>query len=92
MGLSTLKKQILANPEAKAEYEKLAPEYELMRAMIDARLKLNLTQQELANKIGIDRTNISKLENGKLNPSIATLQKIADGMGMKLKLEFVPKY
>lgn len=53
--------------------------------------KTNLTQQQLADKIGINRADISKLENGKSNPTIALLQRIAEGMDMTLKVEFVPK-
>ncbi len=91
MKFNDFKEELLKSPEAKAEYDRLAPEYEIISAIVNARIKLNLTQQQLADRIGIDRTNISKLENGKLNPTISTLQKIAKGMNMNLKLELVPK-
>ncbi len=45
----------------------------------------------MAEKTGIAQTEISKLESGKRNPSIKLLQRLADGMGMVLKVTFVPK-
>lgn len=51
---------------------------------------VTITQKELAAKTGIAQGDISKLENGSANPSLKTLQRLAAGMGMRLKLEFVP--
>ena len=50
-----------------------------------------LTQKELAERTGIAQGDISKLENGNANPSIRTLQRLANGMGMTLKVEFIPR-
>lgn len=50
----------------------------------------NLTQKELAKRTGIDQADISKLENGTRNPSLKLLKRLAHGMGMQLKIEFVP--
>jgi transcriptional regulator with XRE-family HTH domain len=58
--------------------------------MIDARKQSGLTQKELAERTGINQADISKLENGTANPSIRTLRRLADGMGMKMKLVFEP--
>ena len=49
-----------------------------------------MTQKDLAEKTGITQSDISRLENGSANPSLKTLQRLAKGMGMNLKLEFVP--
>ena len=51
----------------------------------------NLTQEQLAQVTGINQANISRLENGTANPSLRTLKRLAEGMGMELKLEFVPR-
>ena len=59
--------------------------------MLDARKLQNLTQEELAEKTGIDQADISKLENGTRNPTINLLKRLAEGLGMDLKIEFVPK-
>lgn len=80
----------LKNPNLKKEYDALDAEFSIIQAMIDARKASGLTQKDLAEKTGIAQGDISKLENGSANPSLRTLQRLADGMGMKLKLEFVP--
>ena len=51
----------------------------------------DMTQKELAERTGINQADISKLENGTRNPSVNLLKRLADGMGMVLKIEFVPK-
>ena len=63
----------------------------MIRALIDARTAKQLTQKQLAEKTGIHQADISKIENGTRNPSINLLKRLADGMDMVLKIEFVPK-
>ena len=84
-----LKKQLLQNDEVKTEYERLEPEYQVIRAIVAARQEQNLTQQELADRTGIDRSDISKLENGSANPSLRTLKRLAAGLGMQLQINFI---
>ena len=80
----------LKDPDFKKEWDDIQPEMDVIRAMIDARIEQNLTQKELAARTGIDQADISKLENGTKNPSLKLLKKLAAGMGMQLKIEFVP--
>ena len=79
------------DPELKAAYETLAPEYNIIQAMIDARKEQNLTQKELSEITGITQADISRIENGTRNPSISMVQRLADGLGMRLVVQFVPK-
>ncbi len=79
----------LKDENFKKEYDALRPEMAIIQAMIDARKDSGMTQKELSEKTGINQADISKLENGTANPSLRTLQRLADGMGMVLKLEFV---
>ena len=81
----------LQDDEFRKEWEDIQPEMDVIRAMVDARISQNLTQKELAERAGINQADISKLENGTRNPSLKLLKRLADGMGMTLKLEFVPK-
>lgn len=81
----------LQDEEFKKEYENMQPEFDVIRAIVDARISQNLTQKELAEKTGINQADISKLENGTRNPSIKLLKRLAEGMDMVLKIEFVPK-
>ena len=83
-------KEQLKDPEIKAEYEALEPEFAIIQAMIDARKLKGITQKELSERTGIAQGDISKLENGNGNPSIKTLQRLAAAMDMSLKIEFVP--
>lgn len=80
----------LKDDEFKKEYDALDAEFSIIQAMLDARKAAGMTQKDLADRTGIAQADISKLENGNANPSLRTLQRLADGMGMKLKVEFVP--
>lgn len=51
-----------------------------------ARLKKQLTQFELSNKIDIDQADLSKIENGKLCPSLSTIKRIAKGLNTKITI------
>ena len=66
------------------------PETEVIRAILEARIEQNITQKELARRTGIDQGDISKLEYGARNPSLKLLKRLAKGLNMKLKIEFVP--
>ena len=85
-----LEKQ-LKDEEFRKEYEAIQPEMDVIRAIVDARVSQNLTQKELAERTGINQADISKIENGTRNPSLNLLKRLADGMGMVLKIEFIPK-
>lgn len=85
-----LEKQ-LKDDEFRKEYEAIQPEMDVIRAIVDARASQNLTQKELAERTGINQADISKIENGTRNPSLNLLKRLADGMGMALKIEFIPK-
>ena len=75
----------------KEEYEKLQPKFDIIRAMVDARTSQDMTQKELSERTGINQADISKLENGTRNPTVNLLKRLAEGMGMTLKIEFIPK-
>jgi predicted transcriptional regulator len=73
----------------KKEWDALEPEFSLMQAIIDARNAEGMTQKELSVRSGIAQGDISKIESGNANPSIRTLNRIANAMGKKLRIEFV---
>ena len=85
------KKQQMQDPELVREYEAIQPEMDVIRAIVNARTSQNLTQNELAKRTGINQADISKLENGTRNPSVNLLKRLAEGMGLSLKIEFIPK-
>ena len=85
-----LLKEQLKDPEIQAEWDRLEPEFQIIRALIKIRNEKNLSQKQLASLTGINQADISRIENGNANPSLRTLQRLAKGLGMKLKLEFIP--
>ena len=89
--LDQMLEEQLKNEEFRKEYEAMQPEFDVVRAIVDARMSKNLTQKELAERTGINQADISKLENGTRNPTVNLLKRLAEGMGMVLKIEFVPK-
>ena len=90
LDFDTYLQEQLKDPEVRSEYDALEPEFAIMRAMVNARKNTGMTQKQLAEKTGINQADISKLEHGSGNPSLRTLQRLAAGMGMRLKLEFEP--
>jgi DNA-binding XRE family transcriptional regulator len=89
MNFSDYKKiQFDKSPELVNEYKALAPEYEIIKQLIDARNEQHLTQKDLAERVGTRQSNISRLERGNYNPSLEFLKKIALGIGKELHIEF----
>jgi len=89
MNYTKLKKQLLSDPKVKAEYDALEPEYQFIRDMLACREELSLSQQGLADLTGIDRSDISRIENGNANPSLKTMKRIASGLGKRLEIRIV---
>ena len=85
----TLSEQ-LKDENFKKEYDSMDSEYQLINALLSARKARNITQQQRSQRTGITQGDISKIENGSANPSIKTLRKLATGMDMSLKIEFIP--
>ena len=75
-----LKARLLANPKVKAEYDALAPEFEIAAELLRARLRAGLSQAELAARMG---TTIARLESGQTLPSTRTLLRYAEATGSK---------
>ena len=73
------------------EYENMSPEFDIIRAMIAVRKEKHITQKELSEITGIAQADISRIENGTRNPSLNMIKRLAKGMGMRLKLEFIPE-
>lgn len=84
MNLDQYKAELLKNPEIQMEYDSFTPEYDLMRQIIQARIDQNMTQKQLAEKVGTKQSSIARLESGNYNPSYHFLQKIAEALGKKL--------
>lgn len=80
------KAKALKNLVVRAEYEKLAPEYEIITTIIRARIKRGWSQTQLAEAVGSRQPVISRLERGEGNPSLQTLGRIAKALDLSLKV------
>lgn len=80
------KTKALRDAKVKKEYDALGPEYEVVQTIIDRRLKKGWSQTQLAEAIGSRQPVISKLERGEGNPSLRTLQKIAQALDLSLQV------
>ena len=88
--LEQLTEELMQDPEFKKEYEALQPEMDITRAILDARINAGMTQMELSEKSGISQADISRLEKGTRNPSLALLKRLAQAMDSTLRIEFIP--
>ena len=79
--------QQMQDPEFVAELEKLEPGYQVARL----RIKLGLTQTQLAEMVGTKQPSIARLENGEGSPSLSFLEKVAEALGAEVKVHLIPK-
>jgi len=79
-----LKARLLDNPKLKAEYDALAPEFEIAAELLRARLRAGLTQTELADRMGTSQSTIARLENGQTHPSTKTILRYAEATGSRV--------
>jgi len=91
MTLAEALKEQMKDESFRKEYEALEPEYEIISSLIDARKACNVTQKQLSETTGIAQSDISRIETGSGNPTIKILKRLAEGLGMDLKIEFIPK-
>mgnify|MGYP001592813095 CR=1 FL=1 len=81
-----VKRKLLEDPAVKKAYDDLGPEFALIEKIIEKRITEGLTQAKLAKRIGTKQSAISRFESGNSNPSLAFMHKLADGLGVKLKI------
>jgi ribosome-binding protein aMBF1 (putative translation factor) len=74
-----------------AEYDALEEEFALAGALIEARGKADLTQEEVAQKMGTTQAVIARLESGRVMPSTRTLKRFAEATGTRLRISFAGK-
>ena len=75
----------------KNHQKRLSHNSQILKALLIARNSCRMTQQELAVRSGINQANISKIENGVYNPSLAIISRLADAMDMDLHLQLTPR-
>ena len=81
-------KESVKDPAFKKPWEESEAEYQVSRVLISARINRKISQQELARKANTTQAVISRLENMTANPSVGLLQKIAQALNLKFKIQF----
>ena len=84
--LEEVHNRLMKDEEFKTEYERLKPRYELIAQIIDARSQLNITQEELAQRAGTQKSNISRFESGSYNPTLDFVTKIARSLDKEIHI------
>ena len=90
LSFDKFKEESLKNPKIKAEYDRQQPEFAIIDALIKSRAKNNLTQRQLANKMGTKQSVISRLEIGRANPTFSFLKRLAKALNSNLEVRFNP--
>jgi ribosome-binding protein aMBF1 (putative translation factor) len=80
----------LKDPELRAEYEELEPEFALASALIEASGRAGMTQAQVAEAMGTTQAVIARLEGGRVKPSTRTLERFAEATGTRLRIRFDP--
>ena len=89
--LLEFKKKALVKASVKAEYESLLPAYNLRKNLIDLRKKAGLTQEQIAEVLHTQKSNISRLENAN-SPKLSTIEQYAHAVGYDSEINFVPMH
>jgi transcriptional regulator with XRE-family HTH domain len=90
IALKDIKARLLADPEVQAEYERLAPEFEIANTLVRARAKAGLSQKEIAERMGTTQSAVARIESGKTSLRTATIQRYAEAIGCRVELKLVP--
>ena len=83
--------KLLSDPEVRAAYDALEPEYTLIRELIDLRIKRGLSQRELARRAGMQQPTLARVESGK-TASLRTLRRVADALNADVRVSIVPRH
>jgi ribosome-binding protein aMBF1 (putative translation factor) len=79
-----IKRRALLDPEVKAEYDRIGPEFEIAAELIRARVRAALSQAELAERMKTSQSAVARLESGQTLPSTKTLLRFAEATGSKV--------
>jgi transcriptional regulator with XRE-family HTH domain len=85
--LKDIKARLLADPEVQAEYDRLAPEFEIASALLRARSKAGLSQQEVAQRMGTTQSAVARLEAGKAPIRTDTIYRYAAAVGYRAEFK-----
>jgi ribosome-binding protein aMBF1 (putative translation factor) len=86
-----LHKDWMKDPKYRREYQALEEEFSLTAAMIEARSRAGMTQEQLARRMKTTQAVVARLESGGSKPSTRTLERYARATGNRLRISFEPE-
>jgi transcriptional regulator with XRE-family HTH domain len=86
-----LHKSWMKNSKYRREYDALEEEFSLVAALIEARSRAGLTQEEVAHRMKTTQAVIARLEGGGSKPSTRTLERYAEATHSRLRITFEPE-
>lgn len=89
--ISEMHRKWMEEPKYRKAYHALEEEYAIAKAVIAARKRAGLTQAELARRMGTTQPAVTRMESGRVQPSLRTLQRLAKATGSRLMIKFEPR-
>lgn len=84
--LSDIHRESMRDPKYRKAYEALGPKYDLIHAILDARIKRGVTQAEIAKRAGTTQSAIARFESGVGNPTLDFMQRVSAAVGARLEV------
>ncbi len=88
--LAKLRRELLTDPEVRAEYDRLGPIFTLVGEMVEARQAAGLTQTQVAARMGASQSVVARLENARHMPTFEMIARYADAIGRQLDIHLAP--
>lgn len=79
--------RLLCDPDVQRAFDELAPQYEAARLLIEARTRAGLSHADMAQRMGTTPSAIARLESGRMAPTLRTLQRYAQAVGGRLRVQ-----
>ncbi|MCK4390904.1 MAG: helix-turn-helix transcriptional regulator [Desulfobacterales bacterium] len=87
--MKEMKKKLMKNAKFQKEYDILEEEFAVVHALIEARTRARLTQQEVAERMGTTQSAIARMESGSGFPSMTSIKKYAEATNSKIKINLI---
>ncbi|MGH4010900.1 MAG: helix-turn-helix domain-containing protein [Pseudonocardiaceae bacterium] len=85
-----VKAEALRNPAVRAEWDRTAVAREVASRVVRYRVEHGLSQAELAAKLGVSQPYVARLESGHQSPTLATLARLAQRLGLEFHIDVTP--
>jgi transcriptional regulator with XRE-family HTH domain len=88
MNHQEVKDRLLRDPQTRGAYERPPLRLAIARAVVERRRELGISQEELAQKLGTSQAQVWRLESGQGNPTMSTLERLGEVLGLSPEIRF----